>query len=97
MLDSHWLYHYLLQHLPIPDLLHKYFLHQYFWCSYKVETTPKDFQQKHIIEHSAFLQQRSNFAEDYIPRSEEHTSELQSRGHLVCRLLLEKKHYNIRI
>src|SRR5690625_6713375 len=26
-----------------------------------------------------------------IERSEEHTSELQSRGHLVCRLLLEKK------
>src|SRR3989449_4545926 len=26
-----------------------------------------------------------------IPRSEEHTSELQSRLHLVCRLLLEKK------
>src|SRR5690625_6697185 len=35
-------------------------------------------------------------------RSEEHTSELQSRGHLVCRLLLEKKklcflyNYNLR-
>src|SRR5690625_6732969 len=28
-------------------------------------------------------------------RSEEHTSELQSRGHLVCRLLLEKKKNNI--
>src|SRR2546422_6552853 len=27
-------------------------------------------------------------------RSEEHTSELQSRLHLVCRLLLEKKKYN---
>src|SRR5690625_6270208 len=27
----------------------------------------------------------------YVKRSEEHTSELQSRGHLVCRLLLEKK------
>src|SRR5690625_6802477 len=27
-------------------------------------------------------------------RSEEHTSELQSRGHLVCRLLLEKKNWN---
>src|SRR5687768_17813583 len=27
----------------------------------------------------------------YPPRSEEHTSELQSRLHLVCRLLLEKK------
>src|SRR5690625_5659752 len=26
-------------------------------------------------------------------RSEEHTSELQSRGHVVCRLLLEKKKY----
>src|SRR5690625_6508454 len=37
---------------------------------------------------------------DYVSfRSEEHTSELQSRGHLVCRLLLEKKkvypHINI--
>src|SRR5690625_5628522 len=28
-------------------------------------------------------------------RSEEHTSELQSRGHLVCRLLLEKKKHHI--
>src|SRR5690625_6145933 len=43
----------------------------------------------------------SDWGEDYevdVPlkkadsgRSEEHTSELQSRGHLVCRLLLEKK------
>src|SRR5690625_6424344 len=29
--------------------------------------------------------------ERFVDRSEEHTSELQSRGHLVCRLLLEKK------
>src|SRR5207253_8370742 len=29
-----------------------------------------------------------------VQRSEEHTSELQSRGHLVCRLLLEKKKKN---
>src|SRR5437588_6545468 len=28
-------------------------------------------------------------------RSEEHTSELQSHSDLVCRLLLEKKNYNI--
>src|SRR5690625_1461447 len=37
-----------------------------------------------------------DFKLDYNPadRSEEHTSELQSRGHLVCRLLLEKKKYN---
>src|SRR5690625_6515921 len=33
-------------------------------------------------------EQSSSDSED---RSEEHTSELQSRGHLVCRLLLEKK------
>src|SRR5215203_4887922 len=29
------------------------------------------------------------------PRSEEHTSELQSRQYLVCRLLLEKKNNNV--
>src|SRR5258708_24959275 len=30
-----------------------------------------------------------------VPRSEEHTSELQSPDHLVCRLLLEKKKNNL--
>src|SRR5437660_9616241 len=34
---------------------------------------------------------RSAGTRDRASRSEEHTSELQSRGHLVCRLLLEKK------
>src|SRR5437870_10802291 len=34
---------------------------------------------------------RSRSARRPSARSEEHTSELQSRGHLVCRLLLEKK------
>src|SRR5258708_29268279 len=33
-------------------------------------------------------------AEGYFARSEEHTSELQSPDHLVCRLLLEKKKKN---
>src|SRR5690625_5949068 len=32
-----------------------------------------------------------DYVDEYQDRSEEHTSELQSRGHLVCRLLLEKK------
>src|SRR2546430_4165315 len=32
-----------------------------------------------------------NVAGDYVSRSEEHTSELQSQSNLVCRLLLEKK------
>src|SRR5690625_6187733 len=36
-------------------------------------------------------QHSSHADSDTQHRSEEHTSELQSRGHLVCRLLLEKK------
>src|SRR3712207_7943361 len=32
----------------------------------------------------------------FMPRSEEHTSELQSRQYLVCRLLLEKKKITLR-
>src|SRR2546422_7031641 len=37
---------------------------------------------------------RRREADPAAPRSEEHTSELQSRLHLVCRLLLEKKKTN---
>src|SRR5260370_15356503 len=37
---------------------------------------------------------RSHCAETQLPRSEEHTSELQSHLNLVCRLLLEKKKNN---
>src|SRR5690625_6996698 len=39
--------------------------------------------------HTTVLAARITSAKRW--RSEEHTSELQSRGHLVCRLLLEKK------
>src|SRR3712207_7002628 len=39
----------------------------------------------------ALLGEGATFAELNIERSEEHTSELQSRQYLVCRLLLEKK------
>src|SRR5207253_11358569 len=38
-----------------------------------------------------FIQVENFWGEHLLARSEEHTSELQSRGHLVCRLLLEKK------
>src|SRR2546429_1619185 len=41
------------------------------------------------LEH--YLQMGGGAYADVIGRSEEHTSELQSRLHLVCRLLLEKK------
>src|SRR5690625_6875718 len=43
-------------------------------------------------EHGArLIRQHDAIDRPEIERSEEHTSELQSRGHLVCRLLLEKK------
>src|SRR5439155_26076181 len=45
---------------------------------------PIDERLRRIVRHQAL-------AELIGDRSEEHTSELQSRGHLVCRLLLEKK------
>src|SRR5437870_5093761 len=45
-----------------------------------------------VGKYSKGMQMRLTFARSLInDRSEEHTSELQSRGHLVCRLLLEKK------
>src|SRR5256884_5598358 len=56
-------------------------------------------QQKYDLALVAF--QRAAEADPKLPevhlaiRSEEHTSELQSRLHLVCRLLLEKKHNNL--
>src|SRR2546422_7362149 len=45
-------------------------------------------RQSHILEK---IDGRDPQAEHIPSRSEEHTSELQSRLHLVCRLLLEKK------
>src|SRR5699024_11507487 len=43
------------------------------------------------------IQEPARFADTFSFRSEEHTSELQSRFDLVCRLLLEKKNKNINI
>src|SRR3989442_10089713 len=46
-------------------------------------------------DHFAVIDREEGVIEDLVDvsemRSEEHTSELQSRPHLVCRLLLEKK------
>src|SRR5207253_6272960 len=43
------------------------------------------------LECKAWRRSGSTLRRRFTQRSEEHTSELQSRGHLVCRLLLEKK------
>src|SRR5207253_6868356 len=61
-----------------------------FACSRRIGSPPR--------KRSLRFGLRSGFCGGSLPalnsgvrRSEEHTSELQSRGHLVCRLLLEKK------
>src|SRR5207253_9878444 len=48
-----------------------------------------DFMGKPFREAELFQKLHAHLGVEYV-RSEEHTSELQSRGHLVCRLLLEK-------
>src|SRR2546422_11768087 len=52
------------------------------------QTIPDDPEFIGQAEASRIVEIRSQ-----VTRSEEHTSELQSRLHLVCRLLLEKKKY----
>src|SRR5258708_27384400 len=58
-----------------------------------VPATPATVEQQ-IAEAVSALPAGTTWAKLYVPaapRSEEHTSELQSPDHLVCRLLLEKK------
>src|SRR5258708_21990545 len=54
------------------------------WSRSSPATTSKMPSQSPITSNTGYLQGRRR-------RSEEHTSELQSPDHLVCRLLLEKK------
>src|SRR3712207_8559121 len=56
-----------------------------------VEQSAAD-DERHDRQSGARDQRRHE--EDGHPRSEEHTSELQSRQYLVCRLLLEKKKHD---
>src|SRR3712207_7228706 len=60
---------------------------------------PKNRQRKKvrrgIRDISIFFAFSFNLSFKVILRSEEHTSELQSRQYLVCRLLLEKKKYKL--
>src|SRR5438552_5808798 len=48
-----------------------------------------DLRRRHGVDHE--LRRIVDVGNDVDARSEEHTSELQSPDHLVCRLLLEKK------
>src|SRR2546429_7123896 len=59
------------------------------WKNFSLDRGRIPFSRLYSVEHDS----RSRPSEMGFPslRSEEHTSELQSRLHLVCRLLLEKK------
>src|SRR3712207_6973391 len=52
--------------------------------------------EPHLIDAVFVAVQRQQAAIGAQARSEEHTSELQSRQYLVCRLLLEKKKKNVK-
>src|SRR5438552_6757087 len=54
------------------------------------------YEGTHDIHTLVVGQDVTGLADDERVRSEEHTSELQSPDHLVCRLLLEKKNYSAR-
>src|SRR5690606_40779248 len=61
-------------------------------CTFRIPV----FQVVSMIDRTARLQAlQQALKERILIRSEEHTSELQSRENLVCRLLLEKKKKNI--
>src|SRR3712207_7601324 len=49
---------------------------------------------KHSMAYDEAAAASCRFDLDEVRRSDEHTSELQSRQYLVCRLLLEKKNYS---
>src|SRR5690625_5581964 len=71
------------------DPLNENSLRKIWVCAEMINSFEESIElHKHIINEDPY----SYMA--WYNRSEEHTSELQSRGHLVCRLLLEKKNTN---
>src|SRR5690625_8049096 len=71
-------------HDALPIFCITYCANYYRLCKY---VSPRNFATRTFITKSLVMDTCNNC----FFRSEEHTSELQSRGHLVCRLLLEKK------
>src|SRR5690554_7268378 len=60
-----------------------------------IHCSVEDFRMAYLLNREAHIKlERCESDLDFNRRSEEHTSELQSRPHLVCRLLLEKKKLN---
>src|SRR3712207_4546388 len=69
---------------------------RWMWCAYAVSRTSSTHDRRQLASVRAVQNTSGNgmsapSASSSRHRSEEHTSELQSRQYLVCRLLLEKK------
>src|SRR3712207_8022473 len=58
------------------------------WRAVSARSAPRSLRS---VIHFLLREKNDRRAAPFRPRSEEHTSELQSRQYLVCRLLLEKK------
>src|SRR5207244_7636217 len=59
--------------------------------NYAIGETAEEIPLRSVQVHRPSLRSALHLTDRVIERSEEHTSELQSPDHLVCRLLLEKK------
>src|SRR6266550_6961477 len=74
--------------IPLAEYAHMHAAGRCHCVVARVELEPRARPDLPEVTHAVI---RTGSGEDRAPRSEEHTSELQSRLHLVCRLLLEKK------
>src|SRR3712207_7648862 len=67
----------------------------YHEANYTLQVQSDSFKAQHTFKLNNLVFSQTGLAEAWLfqkaVRSEEHTSELQSRQYLVCRLLLEKK------
>src|SRR3712207_7444480 len=78
-----------------------------FRSDYRISHTSGQAQDFTMVQEANQIENSSNVSQidleeqqqkaAQMARSEEHTSELQSRQYLVCRLLLEKKKYHVNL
>src|SRR5690625_6273118 len=83
----------------LPDLILGDFLDKFtFFENIGTRTNPRYAPGRHLTYNNEIIRMDLQMIQPsaFAWRSEEHTSELQSPGHLVCRLLLEKKNFKFR-
>src|SRR5690554_7253845 len=93
---THFPYTTLFRSIPVAMIWvcpHKsvYLISQIYQCPEDFPCRPPCYHQEGLNPMHCLCHTRAYVCIQLFLRSEEHTSELQSRPHLVCRLLLEKK------